>query len=276
MIENLNLLFSKGVACTAITLPIVFIYGLHLRNPCQATITGFWLLLECSSNGHKDEEQMTLFQLLINSFIKATVFIANHWNWAFAFNVSAHLIVTIQILCTMSLRKYLNVFMIIISNTTNTKRQVSEACVTYRSIQVLALLTNMLLNTTVTGMVFCSILIEALGLAGFVRLEWVSCNFLSLTFCFMMVVNGMFALIVLLGGMAAVYMESKLIFQALKRNLSVYTTEKYKRKFLSRFYKSCRLIRINLGSINFFDTLTPLNCVNFSVNLAVQVLLITN
>ncbi|CAL8146970.1 unnamed protein product [Orchesella dallaii] len=176
----------------------------------------------------------------------------------------------------MSLRKYLNVFINIISSTRNSKRQVSEASVTYRNIQVLALLTNILVNTAVTGLVFCSILIVALGLAGFVRLEWVSCNFLSLAFCFMMGVNGMFTLIVLLGGMVGVYMESKSVFQALRRNLSVCITEKYKRKFLSRFYKSCRFIRINLGSINFVDTLTPLNCVNFAVNLAVQVLLITN
>ncbi|CAL8146982.1 unnamed protein product [Orchesella dallaii] len=150
----------------------------------------------------------------------------------------------------MSLRKYLNVFMNIISNTTNSTRQVPEACVTYRGIQVLELLTNTLLNRTLTGLVFGSILIEALGLAGFVRLEWASRNFLSLAFCFMMVVDGIFALIVLLGGMVGVYMESKWIFQALRRNLSFCTTEKYKRKFLSKFYKSCRLIRINIGSIN--------------------------
>ncbi|CAL8146979.1 unnamed protein product [Orchesella dallaii] len=175
----------------------------------------------------------------------------------------------------MSLRKYINVFMTIMSNTANSKRQVSEACVTYRSIQVLALLTNILLNTTLTGLVCGSILIEALGLAGFVRLEWVPSNFISLAFCFIMVVNGTFSLIVLLGGMVGVYMESKRVFQALRRNLSVCITEKYKRKFLFRFYKSCRFIRINFGSINFVDTLTPLNFVDFSVNLAVQVLLIT-
>ncbi|CAL8146960.1 unnamed protein product [Orchesella dallaii] len=276
MIENLNLVFSKVIACSIITVPIVFVYGLHWRNPCQGTITGFWLLPECSSTGHTNEEQMTLFQLLINSLLKVMVFIVNHWNWAFAVNVSAHLLVTTQILCTMSLRKYLNAFMNIISNTTNSKRRVSEASVTYRNIQVLALLTNILVNTAVTGLVFCTILMVALGLAGFVRLEWVTCNFLSLAFCFMMVLDGMFALIVLLGGMVGVYLESKWVFQALRRNLSVCTTEKYKRKFLSRFYKSCRFIRIKLGSINFVDTLTPLNCVNFAVNLAVQVLLITN
>jgi len=44
--------------------------------------------------------------------------------------------------------------------------------------------------------------------------------------------------------------------------------------FLQRFCRSCQFIKIRLGCSNFLEPETPLNFVNFSINLAMEVLLV--
>jgi len=89
-----------------------------------------------------------------------------------------------------------------------------------------------------------------------------------------MVVDATLVLVVLVGGMVGVYLDSKSVFQILWKRLGT-NLPRNERKYLLKYYRSW-LIRINLGSSNFLDALTPLNCLSFAFSITVQILLISS
>jgi len=272
LIEKINVAFAYLVYLTGIFLPLVFVYGLHWWNPCKVSLAGYWLLSECRRN--PDEKiSIGLLVRMWKLLVKSTIFLINHWIWAFQLHTIVYIVGVPQILCTLSLREYLLVF----SDQFLSKRSkilVHEKCLLYRVIQILALWTNIILNRTLVSLISASITLLALGLAGFVRLEWSSSNLMPLVVSLIMVMDAGLAVVVLLGGMVGVYLESKRVFQILGERLST-DLPRIERMYLQKFYRSCRLIRINLGSSNFLDALTPLNCLNFAVSITVQILLIS-
>jgi len=82
------------------------------------------------------------------------------------------------------------------------------------------------------------------------------------------VLNAGLGMIVLLGGLVGVHLKSKEVLKKLK------SKQRSQFKWEVRFYKSCQVIKIKLGSNNFLDALTPLNCLDFSVSLTAQLLLV--
>jgi len=269
--EKADLIFAQLMVFTAIIFPVVFLYGLHWWKPCKVSLIGYWLLSECFEN-HADQISVGILKGLWNFLVKAMVFIFNHWIWSFGVNTIVFVMGIFQILCTLTLRDYLLVFLG--KDLSNISKMYTN-CLMYRIIQILALLTNVILNKTLACLVFASIAIASLGLSLLVRLEWNHGNLTALAMSLIMVVDSLLALLVLLGGMVDVYLESRNAFQVLMKKLHC-NVPRRQRMYLQKFYTSCRPIRINLGSDNFLDALTPLTCLNCAANLTVQILLISS
>ncbi len=89
------------------------------------------------------------------------------------------------------------------------------------------------------------------------------------------VIDCMFGILVILGGMVAVYTISKKTLTRAKLAVSQTTMSRYDRRWAKRFLRSCNAIKIKFGANNFFDELTPLRCLDSSLNLTVQVLLLS-
>lgn len=81
-------------------------------------------------------------------------------------------------------------------------------------------------------------------------------------------------LIFLLGGMAELHSESEKFLWSIK-HLSKLTKRSNKR-LLKRFRKSCWKITAKFASISYIESLTPLHCIGFSIELTMELLLMTN
>ncbi len=100
LIERMNVFYAYAYCPSMLCLPIAYIYGLHWMDPCKPSIIGYWLIPECGTYWNSGN--------WIWSFSgKLVVFVINHWTWSFSLNVSTLVICGIQILCTLSLRGFI-------------------------------------------------------------------------------------------------------------------------------------------------------------------------
>lgn len=72
ILDKLNIVFAYILPPMTMLLPICFVYGLHLLNPCKASLLGYWMLPECQSCGGR-----TVF----GRIIKSVVIVCNHALW---------------------------------------------------------------------------------------------------------------------------------------------------------------------------------------------------
>lgn len=154
------------------------------------------------------------------------------------------------------------------------KEQVSTATYQYRTLQLLATLMNSVIQDEMNTMLACTaILISSLSEAIVVKLAFMGNNTaIFLLFLFLML-NCYLGLIVIFTGFANVHKTSNSVLRNMNRHLSTITTTK-ERKQRKRFHYSCSSIKVRLGSVNFVDSLTPLNFINFANNLTVQIVLV--
>ncbi len=98
-------------------------------------------------------------------------------------------------------------------------------------------------------------------------------DFMSIAVLAILLVDCNMILMVIFGQMATVYRRSCKI---LKFMTSKYDREKRNRqnKWEQRFYRSCSPLKIMISKANFVDVLTPLNCVQISIGLSVNLMLV--
>lgn len=84
--------------------------------------------------------------------------------------------------------------------------------------------------------------------------------------------DGVALIIVLTGGMLLVSTKSSQVFRVEKVSdaQSFMTKEN---RWVVRFWRSCRIVKIKFGDNNFLESLTPLRCLDFAVGITVQILL---
>lgn len=100
LIEKINRCFAHSYCPSSLILSVAFIYGLHWTDPCKPSIIRYWLIPECSLIWNRDQ--------WIWSFpAKDWIFVTNHWAWSFILNASIFVVSEIQVLCTLSLRGYI-------------------------------------------------------------------------------------------------------------------------------------------------------------------------
>lgn len=79
--------------------PFVVTYALHWRNPCKATLVGFWMLEECLGG----EQNLSL--IIPSMVLKVLVFLANHWVWAYGLQGVLFGVLVINTLAIISLHE---------------------------------------------------------------------------------------------------------------------------------------------------------------------------
>jgi len=74
--------------------------------------------------------------------------------------------------------------------------------------------------------------------------------------------------------MVAVHKTSEKMLVEANRLVGSLEMSRYMKLWVKRFWRSCDEVKIRFGDNNFLDTLTPLRCMDTSMNLTVQVLLL--
>lgn len=131
-------------------------------------------------------------------------------------------------------------------------------------------------KSMITSIVFSGIPVFATSVAMLVVMPATKENLLSFILLIIAALVIFIVFIVLLGGMAQLYKHSKQSLQTMKvvacriQKQNAGGQENWRKKFLA----TCQPIKVMFGEINFVDSLTPLVCLDFSINLALQIVLI--
>jgi len=104
-------------------------------------------------------------------------------------------------------------------------------------------------------------------------------NFYALRYFGLVAIDAVMFLLVCVGGMISPYLESKKVLQTL--NTSMHTLPQYvvgagkhSHRWLKRYIRSLSLIKVMIGDSNFLEERTALRCVDVSITLAVNFLLL--
>lgn len=281
IIGYLNILFVYGMHFTIVTFPAVFVYGLHRRNPCICSLVGFWMIPECYNRGHF--ENLGNFNFLLRIAAKIGILVANQIAWSFGIYGTAMVVVGLQILLIMMLTDCLRIFWGRLKH--SRACELLKAWQLHRQLQILGDLNNyiqqgsVLIVTIING-----IILHALSFSSVVRMfkfsEGVALPKIPFSVFLLVTVDSVLLIIVTFGGMSAVYRESKSIIKRKAMwhmHICFVSPSEYSRmelKWQEKFYKSCPLIKVKFGYSNFIEELTPLNCMNTAVGMAVQLLLL--
>lgn len=144
----------------------------------------------------------------------------------------------------------------------------------YRTLQLLANLMNSITqNELNTMLAYGGILVLSLSEATLVKLAFMTTNVAIFLLFLFLLLNSYIGLIVIFTGFARVHESSNSVLKDMKRHMSTIKMAK-DRKQRKCFHNSCSSIKVYLGSVNFVDSLTPLNFINFANNLTVQIVLV--
>lgn len=152
-----------------------------------------------------------------------------------------------------------------------------KTSVRYRTLQVLGVLMNEIQRTTiVTSLVISSILLVSFGLTMLALVPITDENLPILGISFMMTPSGVAVLLIVLGLLADVFEQSRLNsrqFQAVMAKR--FGMESRKDAAWKRgFFLSCAPVKVKFASINFIESKTPVNCIDFSNMLTVNLVLL--
>ncbi|CAL8136864.1 unnamed protein product [Orchesella dallaii] len=289
VIEKLNILFARVLYWTAIVTPFLFIFGIHWTFPCRASLVAYWILDECRAYGITTSHSHNIISLALAQLKKGLIFLINLYFWAFGVRVTCFVVGGIQILCQMTMRDYLKGFWEKCKEADENEKgnhngkRMRRTLQMYRLIQVMGNWNNDIQQKT---MMIClmstGIVIHSLSLFTLVRLPWnnLGGNVIPLAIYSLMLTDCSLAIIVCFGGMLNIHTDSEKVLRNLKWILSHGFEQismkrnsmevKWRRKFLT----SCSPIKVKFGLTNFLERRTPLNCMDVSIGLTVQLLLI--
>lgn len=145
--------------------------------------------------------------------------------------------------------------------------------VMFRYLQILTTMLNEFQNgLLILSFIVIPILVFSYSLVSFIKVSHMELVFIASLLGILG--NGFLAVLCIQGQMAAVYMKSEELIENMKRKQNFFETKK-ERMIQHKFYKSCMPLRIMMGSANYIDNLTPLNCLNHAMDLSVNILLLS-
>lgn len=151
-----------------------------------------------------------------------------------------------------------------------------DITVKYRTFQLLAdLMNDFQQKILVTLVIVLGIPLISCVMATFIRNLQGDINYIILGLGALIVPNGLLVLLLLLGGMAQLYMESKKCLRCLSQYMKSIEKSRRDRKILLKHIQSFGIVKVKFGFQNFVDVLTPLNCIDETNFLTVQLLLLS-
>lgn len=269
VLEFLNLLYAYNVLLFCLIYPFVTVYGLHWRNPCKASLAGYWLLRECTSDSSIENLAPPEH---IHIITKQAILFVNYLVTAMIAYASPFVISAVSVFCTLSFCVYIQEFEKI-----STHRSKWKSPIVYRKIQYLSNLMNELQRWRVTGSLVVGIVsCFAVSAASVVRLTWSAENIIAIMLFISSLSTAIAATVCVVGGQANVYKKSNSVLKLLRKRTVLHCSDKKSKlgKWKHRFYWSCPPIKVGFGSLNFVDQFTPLNILDFGVHLTVQIILV--
>ncbi len=262
ILEKLSLLFSYLLAPICLIIPYLIVYGVHFRTPCKTSLFGFWLLSECGfwDLGH------------FNILIKLAVFLVNHWIWWFVMHIPPF-VSNVVVFGAIEFSQYIYNFKLMCCETLLYD---SKFVKFYRNIQVLAIFMNELQGWSINSVTALFVVIlQAVSLAALTRQSWNGKHWVSIIFVLYSLVASVIVKVGVFGLFARVNLNSEEALSMLSKRYGRFVRDKRSNKKLSLcFYKSCNNIKVRLGTINYVGRLTPLNFIDISNTLTVNLLLV--
>lgn len=150
-----------------------------------------------------------------------------------------------------------------------------QFCSTYRTLQVVEKLMNEVIQKVlVTSVVVSAIFTHTVAMNVVIGILKTNGNYLVILLFLFLLNQCLLVEIVLLGSMSKIYLLSQDILDSLKYRLVQTTYEPKKSRELKRWFTSLTPVCVRFGTLNFVDRLTALNCIDFTNNLTVNLLLL--
>lgn len=259
--------FARLCVATMFFVPAGYVFGLLWWDTAtKSSIVGYWILRQFGNN---------LFRLLL----KIIIFSLNYWSWQVNVIAGVFCYCGIQIVCTYLLIHCITT-MWKVEEAGNAMTSAWERAVIYKGLQIIAILqTEVQSGSTMTMIILTPTLGVAVGSATVVGMPWTPENAVLLLISVYVAFCSAFALLVLLGGHAEVCEESKRMLSNIRRlqiskRVAGMGVSRKEHMIQQRFWWSCaNLIKVTFGVNNYVENDTPLNCLNWAVAMAVQLML---
>lgn len=246
----------------AFIFPAGFVFELHCWAPQKSvTLVGYWAI--------------GWFQNFTGTLLTIIVFVINYWSWQTVTLAALLCYCGIEMVCTSLLIKCISTFWRI-EKTGGTRNSSFERAKIYRSLQLIGVLqTEVEAGSLTTTIILVMTFAISCSSAIIVRLKWIEENQIIILISAYVMLGCAVALIVILGGHAEVWEESKNMFINLARVAAEQNGTRIERKWQHQFWLSCRnLIKVKFGVHNFVENETALNCLNWAIAMAVQFMLL--
>lgn len=96
---KLNLVFVKLALITAMVFPACFSFILHWKQPCKASLTGYFFIIQCHT---KFSEKAGNLPEALYLLTKVLVMVFNQWMWTFAVYASTFCVSIFQVMAIIS------------------------------------------------------------------------------------------------------------------------------------------------------------------------------
>lgn len=148
-----------------------------------------------------------------------------------------------------------------------------QVSVIYRHIQLLSILCSEIQQKILMVSLICStIVVSSFCLATLAHISFNTDNFSVMCILLCTYLDSTFASLFCFGGMVSVNQKSKVFIQKLKSRRSSSQVE-MENLWIRKFARACMPIKMKFGENNFFESLTPLKCLNCAARLTIQILL---
>lgn len=259
--ERINMSLVLLTPPSTLIVPIGLSFGLHWVNPHKPTLIGYWLLAESGT--------------FLGFLTKLGVLLFNYWFWTSGILATIACIGFVQVLSVILLRDHLRAFG---NLEASGEHPFGKRVNIYRQIQVLECLQNKVQAGTIMSITMvCLTTALPLSLVLILRQAWTSDNMFNIIMWGYLTCTCVASIIFIFGGHSGLWSDSRGLLVKLDHlNVSRRPTLSGKEwKLWQAFWRSCRnLVKVKFGVNNFVEEETPLNCLNFAVSIAVQLLLL--
>ncbi len=271
LLQSLNLLLVPTILLTILLFAPLYVVGFHWQNPCKLSLMFYFVLNECSDNQIFPQSSFeTIFQALLKSFL----FLGNIWVLAFGLHGFYFVCLTGFVISPMTILEYIQQFR---TQSQAFMQNIYKQALVYRQFQVLNKMSNFLQQTCLQLFMTSAMIAVSMNLGLLVAsfngsLE--EANVFLMGSFLMVTVNGTICILVVFGGMAAVYAESKHLIADEKR-LELTFKSRMNKRWCRMYWRSCSTIQFKFGNSNFLEEHTPLKCFDCVLNLTVQTLILS-
>ncbi len=270
-LEKYTMLFCYMLPLYSLVSPFVLVYGIHWHHPCKPSLIGYWLLDECTTV-YTEFSTYSFCGAIVGFVIKLAVFAINQWNMSFVLSVPPF-VGALVVFGALGFNKYMQQFENFCQNDKTFTKFTTDY---FREIQVLAVFMNEIQQWSINSVTaFFVVILHAVCISGLTRLSWNVGNLLSIMFLIFALFAAIMVKIGVFGLYAGVNGSSNKMVKKLQRKNGLFVRERRSdKKLRQKFYLSCNCLKVYFGSMNFADRLTPLQFIDASNTITVNLLLL--